>query len=115
MEIAKFVLTAVGTFVTVMTLSRAVFQSWEKRQEKKFSDFKETLLNEIQSNGERIKAEKSERVDGISRLGARIEKMEALIMNDIQRRMSSIEGELKGMRNILEQIQNWFIQNTPKG
>jgi hypothetical protein len=36
-------------------------------------------------------------------------------MQDLQRRMSTIEGELKGMRNILEKIQGWFVDNTPTG
>ena len=108
MEIAKFILTAIGTFLSVFTLSFAIFQYWKKKQDEKFDTLKISIRNEI--TGEKIEREKS-----AERLQKRIESLEIHIMHDLQRRMSTIEGELKGMRNVLETIQGWFINNTSSG
>jgi hypothetical protein len=108
MEIAKFILTAVGTFLSVFALSFTVFQSWRKKQDEKFKTLKESLKGEVQG-------ERDARKESLERLGKRIENLENTVMQDIQRRMSTIEGELKGMRNILEKIQGWFVDNTPTG
>jgi hypothetical protein len=108
MEIAKFILTAVGTFLSVFALSFTVFQYWRKKQDEKFKGLKESLKGEVQG-------ERDARRESLERLGKRIENLENTVMQDIQRRMSTIEGELKGMRNILEKIQGWFVDNTPTG
>jgi chaperonin cofactor prefoldin len=108
MEIAKFVLTAVGTFLSVLALSFTVFQYWRKKQDEKFTVLKGALKDEVQG-------ERDARKESLERLGKRIENLENSVMQDLQRRMSTIEGELKGMRNILEKIQGWFVDNTPTG
>jgi hypothetical protein len=108
MEIAKFVLTAIGTFLSVFALSFTVFQYWKKKQDEKFNVLKNTLKGEVQG-------ERDARKESLERLGRRIENLENNVMQDLQRRMSTIEGELKGMRNILEKIQGWFVDNTPTG
>jgi hypothetical protein len=108
MEIAKFVLTAVGTFLSVFALSFTVFQYWRKKQDEKFNILKDSLKDEVLG-------ERTARKESLDRLGKRIENLENNITQDIQRRMSTIEGELKGMRNVLEKIQEWFIDNTPTG
>jgi hypothetical protein len=107
-EIAKFVLTAVGTFLSVFGLSFTVFQYWRKKQDEKFNVLKDSLKGEVQG-------ERDARKESMERLGRRIENLENNITQDIQRRMSTIEGELKGMRNVLDKIQEWFIENTPTG
>jgi hypothetical protein len=108
MEIAKFVLTAVGTFLSVLALSFTVFQYWRKKQDEKFNVLKDSLKDEVRE-------ERDARKESMERLGRRIENLESNITQDIQRRMSTIEGELKGMRNVLDKIQEWFIDNTPTG
>ena len=108
MEIAKFILTAVGTFLSVFGLSFTIFQYWRKKQDEKFNVLKDSLKGEMQG-------ERDARKESLERLGKRIENLENNITQDIQRRMSTIEGELKGMRNILEKIQGWFVDNTPTG
>jgi len=108
MEIAKFVITAVGTFISVFTLSFAIFQYWKKKQDEKFDTLKESIKYEINT-------EKTDREKSIERLHKRIDQLESNIVHDVQRRMSTIEGELKGMRNVLEKIQEWFIKNTFTG
>ncbi|MDR1315250.1 MAG: hypothetical protein LBK13_00130 [Spirochaetales bacterium] len=108
MEIAKFILTAVGTFISVLVLSFTVFQYWRKKQDEKFNVLKGSLKEEVQG-------ERDARKESLERLGKRIENLENSVMQDLQRRMSTIEGELKGMRNILEKIQGWFVDNTPTG
>jgi hypothetical protein len=96
-EIAKFVLTAIGTFLSVFGLSFTVFQYWRKRQDEKFLGFKD------------------ETNTSISRLEKRVEFLEHSIVHGFENRLSVIEGELKGIKPILQSIQNWFINNTPAG
>jgi hypothetical protein len=93
-EIAKFVLTAVGTFLSVFGLSFTVFQYWKKKQDEKF----DTL--------------KSETKESIKRMGSRIEVLEQNALRNLENRLSLIEGELKGLKPIMQSIQNWFINNT---
>ena len=94
MEIAKFVLTAIGTFLSVFGLSFTVFQYWRKKQDEKFDSLK------------------TETKESIKRMGARIEALEQTVMRSLESRLSLIEGELKGLKPILQSIQNWFINNT---
>ena len=55
MEIAKFILTAVGTFLSVLALSFTVFQYWWKKQEEKLhklkTSFEDGIANEKTSAG----------------------------------------------------------------
>ncbi|MDR1176618.1 MAG: hypothetical protein LBK83_14235 [Treponema sp.] len=97
-----------GTFLSVFALSFTVFQYWRKKQDEKFNVLKESLKGEVEG-------ERDARKESLERLGKRIENLENNVMQDLQRRMSTIEGELKGMRNILEKIQGWFVDNTPTG
>jgi len=96
-EIAKFVLTAIGTFLSVFGLSFTVFQYWKKKQDEKIADLKN-------------------HVDGsIERIDKRIEFLERSVVHGFENRLSVIEGELRGIKPILQAIQNWFINNTPSG
>ena len=104
MEIAKFVLTAVGTFLSVFGLSFTVFQYWRKKQEEKFTSLKEDLVSMVQKE---IQA----RYDSLSRFDKRIEYLERSVIQAFENRLSIIEGELRGIKPILQSIQNWFINN----
>ena len=108
MEIAKFVLTAVGTFLSVSALSFSVFQYWKKKQEDKFNALKTETKEGLQRESEA-------RQKDINKMEKRIENLENTLVQSVQQRMSSIEGELKGIKPILQSIQNWFINNTPRG
>jgi len=108
MEIAKFILTAIGTFISVLVLSFSVFQYWKKKQDEKFDAFEKAIREEVKE--EAVVREKS-----IESLIKRMERLENNVLQDFQRRMSNIEGELKGIKPILQAIQNWFITNTPAG
>ncbi|GMO13159.1 MAG: hypothetical protein Ta2A_23660 [Treponemataceae bacterium] len=107
MEVAKFALTAVGTFVSVISISFAVFQYWKKQQEAKFDE-----LEGITHNA--VSAERTSRKEDIKRLEERIAKLEETITQSLIDRISSMEGELKGFRNTLNKIQDWFICNTSR-
>ena len=93
MEIAKFVFTAIGTFLSVLALSFTVFQYWKKKQDEKFA------------------AMQTQMKDSITRLGERLEFLEKNAFRNFESRLSVIEGELKGIKPILLSIQNWFINN----
>ena len=108
MEIAKFVLSSVGSFVSVFTLSFSIFQYWKRKQEDKYNAFKTDTRESLQRESET-------RQKDINKLEKRIENLENTLVQSVQQRMSSIEGELKGIKPILQSIQNWFINNTPRG
>ena len=105
MEIAKFVFTAVGTFLSVFTLSFAVFQYWRKKQDEKMELFRTSLEKMVRGEGEN-------RRESEDRLRRRIEKPEDTVAQRFENRLSVMEGELKGIKGILQQINNWFINNS---
>jgi hypothetical protein len=106
-EIAKFILTAVGTFLSVFGISFTVFQHWKKRQDEKFELLKKSIEASIQK-------ETDSRKESMARLEGRVSAIENTISHRFENRLSVIEGELKGMKPILQSIQNWFINNTPR-
>jgi hypothetical protein len=104
-EIAKFVLTAVGTFVSVISLSFAVFQYWRKKQDEKFDLFKKTIDG-------MIRKEEQSRKESDVQHESRLRDLESTMAQRFENRLSIMEGELKGIKSILQSIQNWFINNT---
>ena len=48
-EIAKFVLTAIGTFISVSGLFFAVFQFWIKKREEKDAAFRNSVREELKT------------------------------------------------------------------
>ena len=105
MEIAKFILTAVGTFLSVFALFFTVFQYWRKKQEEKFDSLKTAL-------GSSIDTERKDRREEIDRLSRKVEKLENMVLQNFEQRLSTIEGLLKAMKPTLDKIQDWFINNT---
>lgn len=108
MEIAKFVLTAIGTFLSVFALSFTIFQYWRKKQDEKFDSLKASVNAGIRN-------EEDSRREAVTRLEKRIEFLEHSVVHGFENRLSIIEGELRGIKPILQAIQNWFINNTPGG
>ena len=115
MEIAKFVLTAIGTFLSVFSLTFAVIQYWKKKQDEKFSELKNSVADSVQGVKTAVEKETQLRSDALERLDKRIEFLERSVVHGFENRLSVIEGELKGIKPILQSIQNWFIHNTPPG
>lgn len=108
MEIAKFILTAIGTFLSVFSLTFAVIQYWKKKQDEKFDSLKKAVAESVQN-------ESHARENAVAHLEKRIEFLEHSVVHGFENRLSVIEGELKGIKPILQAIQNWFINNTPAG
>lgn len=119
MEIAKFVLTAVGTFISVSGLTFTIFQFWAKRRDEKDSAFRASVAKELEAernvSRQEITGERASRKDDMLRLERRIEKLESIVTEGLLDRLSKVEGEMRGIRNILDSIQDWFIHNTKKG
>lgn len=105
MEVAKFVLTAVGTFISVISLSFAVFQYWRKRQDEKFELLNKSVIGKIEDE-ERIRKEADAKHDD------RLRDLEITMVQRFETRLSGMEGELKGIRNTLQKITDWFISNA---
>jgi len=107
-EIAKFVLTAVGTFLTVFGLIFSIIQQWKKKQDEKFELLKKSIDSSIQK-------EADNRKESLAHIDGRITALENTMSQRFENRLSVIEGELKGIKPILRSIQDWFIHNTPSG
>jgi hypothetical protein len=108
MEIAKFILAAVGTFISVSALSFTIFQHWRKKQEEKIDSLKNGL-------GASIDTERKERKEAFERLNQKVDRLENMVFENFGQRLSGIEGMLKAMKPTLDKIQEWFINNTPRG
>ena len=105
MEIARLVIMAVGTFLSVLSLSFAVFQYWRKKQDEKFDLFRVAINDMVQT-------EEQSRKETEARHEKRLCNLENMMSSRFENRLSVIEGELKGMRGTLEKIQQWFINNA---
>ena len=119
MEIAKFILTAVGTFISVSGLFFAVFQFWIKKREEKDAAFQLAIQKEMELerklSRDEIKNERTSRKEDLQHLENRIARLEKVLTDDLIGRIAKVEGELKGVRVTLDAIQRWFIDNSPGG
>lgn len=125
MEIAKFVLSCIGSFIAVSGFFMGIWKAYSKKTDDKISSMRAEADKKIREAESAARHEINEVREGAI---AKTEKLErriaALEKNvcDLQRdvnlnlgqRLSNIEGEMKGMNNILKQIQGWFINNTPR-
>lgn len=126
MEIAKFVLSCVGSFIAVSGFFMGIWKAYSKKMEDRIKAIQQQADEKIKETESRAKLE----IDKVQESSiAKSEKLEKRIaaleknVSDLQRdvnlnlgqRLSNIEGEMKGMNNILKQIQGWFINNTPRG
>lgn len=125
MEIAKFVLSCIGSFIAVSGFFMGIWKAYAKKTDDKIKSIQAQADQKIKEAEENAKQEIGEVREGSI---AKTEKLERRIaaleksVSDLQRdvnsnlgqRLSNIEGEMKGMNNILKQIQGWFINNTPR-
>jgi archaellum component FlaC len=91
-----------------MSLSFAMFQYWRKRQDEKFELFKKAVDDTVQE-------EKRNRRESDAEQDRRLRDLENTMAQRFESRLSNMEGELKGIKTVLQSIQNWFINNTPGG
>jgi len=96
---------AVGTFLSVFSLSFGIFQYWRKKQDEKFELFRSSINEMVQS-------EEKSRKEVDARHEKQLGNLESMMSLRFENRLSTIEGELKGMRGTLEKIQQWFINNS---
>jgi len=110
METARFVMIAVGTFISVLSLSFTVFRYWRIKQDEKLDSFAAAAR-------EMIAKEVADRKGSFEYLKSRIGTLETADNTMAQRfenRLSTMEGELKGIKLILQSINNWFINGGGK-
>jgi hypothetical protein len=118
MEIAKLVLQAVAVFAALAGLGYTILSAWKKAQEKKLQITLQAMQRQVDETvamtKKEVDEERQHRIENVNRLHARIDKVQTDLISDLQGRMSRMEGELKGMTNILTQIQGWFIDQANK-
>lgn len=125
MEIAKFVLSCIGSFIAVSGFFMGIWKAYAKKTDDKIKSIQAQADQKIKEAEENAKQEIGEVREGSIAKTEKLEKRIAALeksVSDLQRdvnsnlgqRLSNIEGEMKGMNNILKQIQGWFINNTPR-
>lgn len=125
MEIAKFVLTCVGSFISVSAFFMGIWKAYSKKMEDKIKSIQQQADEKIKEAEAHARSEIDEVREGSIAKSEKLERRIAALeknVSDLQRdvnlnlgqRLSNIEGEMKGMNNILKQIQGWFINNTPR-
>ena len=125
MEIAKFIFACIGSFVTAAGFFGGLWAKHQKRLEDKISAAEAGARERIKAIEARAREEIKEVREGsiakTEKLEKRIDALEKTVGGlqkevnaSLGQRLSSIEGQIKGMNNILNQIQDWFIKNTPR-
>lgn len=103
-----------------------IWKAYAKKTDDKIKSIQAQADQKIKEAEENAKQEIGEVREGSIAKTEKLEKRIAALeksVSDLQRdvnsnlgqRLSNIEGEMKGMNNILKQIQGWFISNTPRG
>lgn len=126
MEIAKFVLSCVGSFIAVSGFFMGIWKAYSKKMEDRIKAIQQQADEKIKETESRAKLEidkvrevsieKSEKLEKrIAALEKNVSDLQRDVNLNLGQRLSNIEGEMKGMNNILKQIQGWFINNTPRG
>lgn len=137
MEIAKFVITCVLAAITVGGTFAGIFKAYTKKMDDKIRAVKADAEAQVQNADAQVQeakadaekkiqaakaaAEKGDEMlrrdfgDRITKLESDVSELQKTINGDIRDRLGNIEGEMKGMNNILKSIQNWFIDHTPCG
>ena len=103
MEIVKFIFACIGSAITTAGFFGGLWANHNKRVDAKIAA--------IQSGAE-SKINKQE--DRIIKLEDTVSDLQRTVSEGLGQRLSNIEGEMRGMNNILKQIQGWFINNTPR-
>lgn len=114
-EILQTVLQIVATTVAVITL----FWRLLKSHEKKLAEIMQRQLDHELKVDARINQmgrdlDEQRRKD-VRDLHNRINEFEGNTLQQLNQRLSSIEGEMKGVRNILGVIQGHFINKGDRG
>jgi len=109
-EIARFILIAVGTFLSVLSLSFTVFRHWRKKQDEKLDSFTAAVREMVAKEAECRKESFGYLKD---RIGA-LEATDNTMAQRFENRLSVMEGELKGIKSILLSINQWFINGGGK-
>ena len=125
-EIIKFALTCLGSFITAFGFFAGFWRSYKKKVEDKIRQVQAEAEKEIADAEGHAKDEVAKVREGsiakTEKLEKRISELERSV-TDLQRdvsanlgqRLASIEGTMKGMSNILSQIQGYFITHTSAG
>lgn len=126
MEIAKFVLSCIGSFIAVSGFFMGIWKAYSKKTDDKIKAIQAQADKKTKEAEAHAQTEIDKVREGSIAKSEKLEKRIAALektVSDLQRdvnlnlgqRLSNIEGEMKGMNNILKQIQGWFINNTPRG
>lgn len=125
MEIAKFIFACIGSFITAAGFFGGLWARYQKKQEDKIASAQASAREQIKAIDSRAREEIKEVREGATiktdKLEKRIDALEKTVGGlqkevnaSLGQRLSSIEGQIKGMSNILNQIQDWFIKNTSR-
>ena len=121
-EVLGIVIQTLATVVAVSTLFWRILKGHSdmiKKMQEQITRYERTLLKPITEHEGKVdrwrrEMENQWRSD-VTALNARMNDQETLVLSAINERLSKIEGEMRGVRNILIIIQEHFIIKGGKG
>lgn len=108
METAKFIFTCISIGLAVFGTIAGLWRAYNKKITARIISAEKDAQGKI----ENVKKDCEKRIEFLE---GEVRDLQKIVGEGLQRRLSSMEGEMKGMANILKSIQDWFIRNTPKG
>ena len=114
-EILNLIIQGILMVCAVLSIFLVIFGNWKKKQQDALDSLRDTQEKEIAEIKAAVAVERADRVEKTSRIHMRIDEMQKELIGDLRGDMSEIKGQLKGVSNIMSQIQGWFIDQAGQG
>ena len=108
------ILQTIATVVTVLTLYWRISKSHNEKQDARIGKIKSDYDEKISKIETEMGNWESRRRADVRALHKRVDEQDDFVKTSIIGQLSRMEGEMKGMSNILQVIQEYFV-NTGAG
>lgn len=109
-SIIPLILQFAGTAVAVLTFYWRIQKSHNEKQASQIEKIRSDYEKEIECLQARIDSWESQRKSDVRALHKRIDEQDDFVKKSIIGQLSRMEGEMKGMSNILRIIQEHFVR-----
>lgn len=109
-SILPLVLQTIATIVAVLTLYWKLSKSQSDKQAALINKIKEEMEFRIEKLEEEMKSWEDRRRADVRALHKRVDEQDDFVKTSIISQLSRMEGEMKGMSNILRIIEEHFIR-----
>ena len=104
------ILQTIATVITVLTLYWRISKSHNEKQDTRIEKIKSDYDEKIRKIETEMGNWESRRRIDVRALHERIDEQDDFVKKSIIGQLSRMEGEMKGMSNILQIIQKYFVQ-----